>query len=414
MTEHPESIVVVGGGLAAAKAVEALRAEGFEGTLTIVAEEEELPYERPPLSKGYLQGAADFDDAVVHSAEWYREHDVEVRLGVRATALDTEAHEVALSDESRLSYTKLLLATGASPRLLGMQGAVAENVFYLRTRQDADTLRAQFGKGKHLVIIGAGWIGLEVAAAARQADTGVTIVERAPMPLMGVLGHDMGKVFHDLHREHDVDLRMGLEVDEIVSDNGAVAAVRLSDGSEVKASAVVGGIGVLPNLELMLGAHLAVGNGVLVDASLRTSDPDVYAVGDIALHDHPLLGRIRVEHWANALKQPAVAAAAMLGDVVVYDDLPYFFSDQYDLGMEYVGHAPEGTFAQVVVRGSVERRKFVAFWLDDERHVRAAMNVNVWDVVDEIKPLILERVVVDPQRLADESVGYTAVRAEKS
>ncbi len=413
-SENVEQIVVVGGGLAAAKAVEALRAEGFDGRLTVIAGEQELPYERPPLSKGYLQGATEFEDAVVHSAEWYREHDVDLRLGVWATGLDTDAHELSLSDDTTLSYAKLLLATGASPRLLGMPGAVAENIFYLRTRRDADILREQFGTGRHLVIIGAGWIGLEVAAAARQADTEVTLVEMAELPLLGTLGHEMGKMFHDLHREHDVDLRMGLEVDEIVSQDGRVAAVQLSDGSTVQATAVLGGIGVLPNLDLAMDGGLAVGNGVLVDASLQTSDPDVYAVGDIALHDHPLFGRIRVEHWATALKQPAAAAAAMLGDVVTYDELPYFFSDQYDLGMEYIGHAPQGSFAQVVVRGSVERRKFVAFWLDDEHRIMAAMNVNVWDVIEEIKPLIRERVVVNTDQLADDSVPYSGVRAEKS
>ncbi len=414
MSENPESIVVVGGGLAAAKAVEALRERGYEGTLTVLAGEEELPYERPPLSKDYLQGKSEFVDAVVHSAEWYSVHDVEVRQGVRATGLDTGAHELTLSDDSTLSYAKLLLATGASPRLLSMPGSVAENVLYLRTRKESDALRAQFGKGKRIVIIGAGWIGLEVAAAARLAGTEVTLVETAEMPLMGVLGRDMGKVFLDLHREHEVDLRMELQVDEIVSDSGAVSAVRLSDGTSIAATAVVGGIGVLPNLELVLAAGLSVGNGVLVDASLRTSDPDVYAVGDIALHDHPLLGQIRVEHWANALKQPAVAAAAMLGEEVDYRELPYFFSDQYDLGMEYVGYAPAGSFENVVVRGNLGSRQFVAFWLDAENHIKASMNVNVWDVVDEIKPLILESVVVDPERLADTSVSYANVGAAKS
>ena len=414
MTEHPESIVVVGGGLAAAKGVEALRDSGFDGSLTVIAAEDELPYERPPLSKGYLTGAAPFADAIVHSAEWYSEHDVDLRLGVRATGLDISAHEVTLDDDTTLSYSKLLLAMGASARLLDVPGSVAENVLYLRAHKDSDAIRDSFGKDRHLVIVGGGWIGLEVAAAARQADTEVTVVARTEAPLQGALGHDMGKVFGDLHREHDVDLRMNLEVAEIISDSGRVSGVVLSDGSPVPATAVIGGIGALPNLQLVLGSGLEVGDGVWVDASLRTSDPDVYAVGDVANHDHPLLGRIRVEHWANALNQPATAVAAMLGEKVTYDELPYFFSDQYDLGMEYVGYAPPGSYDQVVVRGNLTRRQFVAFWLDTEHRIRAAMNVNVWDVVDEVKPLILEGRQVDPERLADPAIPYDKVGAAKA
>ncbi len=406
MPDQSADIVVVGGGLAAAKTVEALREKGFDGSITIVASEQRLPYERPPISKGYLAGKAAFDDAVVHPQSWYDEHDIDLRLGATATELDIEGKQLTLADGTTLGYGRLVLATGASARLIGVPGAVAEGVLYLRTADDADAIRAHFGSGKRVVVVGGGWIGLEVAAAARGAGTDVTLIESAEVPLLGVLGPEMGKVFAQLHRDHDVDLRLGLGVQEFLSSEGRVVGVVLSDGSRVDADAVVVGIGVVPNVDLALGTGLTIDNGVLVDASLRTSDPNVYAVGDVANHQHPLLGRIRVEHWANALNQPAVAAAAIMGETVEYDRLPYFFSDQYDLGMEYVGYASSDSYERVVVRGSLENRKFVAFWVDSESRVRAVMNVNIWDVVDAVRPLIAEGRPVDPDRLADASIAY--------
>ena len=406
MADTPERIVVIGGGLAGAKAVEALRAQGFTGTLTLVADEADLPYERPPLSKDYLQGQAPFEKAVVHPSEWYGEHEVDLLQGMAAMSVDRAAHEVTLANRSTLGYDKLLLATGAIPRELELPGA--EAVHYLRSHHDCDVLRGAFGKGRRVAIIGAGWIGLEVAAAARNAGADVTVLEMAELPLVGVLGPEMAQVFADLHREQGVDLRLGVRINEIVcDDDGSVTGVRLGDGS-VDADFVVAGVGVAPEDSLARQAGLAVDNGVLVDASLRSSDRDIYAVGDVANHDHPVLKRrIRVEHWANALNQPAIAAASMLGDPSArYENLPYFFSDQYDLGMEYVGYAPKDAYAQVVVRGDLEAREFVAFWLDADRHLLAAMNVNVWDVVDAIKPIIAQKRVVDADRLVDPSVGY--------
>jgi NADPH-dependent 2,4-dienoyl-CoA reductase/sulfur reductase-like enzyme len=408
----PESVVIVGGGLAGAKAAEALRDKGFDGPVTLIGDETDLPYERPPLSKAYLAGQAPFDDAVVHPRDWYDEHHVELRLGVRASSLDTAAHEVGLADGTSLRYGRLLLATGAVPRRLRTPGADAEGVLYLRKHADADAIRAVFGEGNRLVIIGAGWIGLEVAAAARAAGTAVTIVEMAALPLLGVLGPELAQVFADLHTAHGVDLRLGATLEEITVAGGRANGVRLGDGSVLAADAVVVGVGVAPDLALAEAAGLDIDNGVLVDASLRTSDPDVYAVGDIANHDHPVLRtRVRVEHWATALNQPGTAVAAMLGEDATYTELPYFFSDQYDLGMEYIGHAPRGSYARVVVRGDLATREFVAFWLDEGNRIKAAMNVNVWDVVEEIKPLILAGTVVDPERLADAGVAYAQVGA---
>jgi 3-phenylpropionate/trans-cinnamate dioxygenase ferredoxin reductase component len=412
MPEQSADIVVVGGGLAGAKTVEALREKGFEGSLTIISAENELPYERPPLSKGYLQGDSEFADAVVHKAEWYEEHDVTLRLGVTVTKVYVEAKQLTLDEddtESTYGYGKLVIATGASPRLIGVPGSVAENIYYLRTRADSDALRARFGKGHRVVIVGGGWIGLEVAAAARNAGSTVTLIEMAEQPLLAVLGEDMGKVFAKLHREHDVDLRLGLGVQEFTSENGKVSGVRLTDDSYVEADTVVVGVGIVPNLDAVLESGLRLDNGILVDASLRSSDPDVYAIGDVANHDHPLLGRLRVEHWANALNQPAVVAANLVGEQAVYDRLPYFFSDQYDLGMEYVGFAARGSYDRVVVRGDVDNRKFVAFWMDGVR-MRAAMNVNVWDVPDAVRPIIAEgREILDDDRLRDNGVSYEAL-----
>jgi 3-phenylpropionate/trans-cinnamate dioxygenase ferredoxin reductase subunit len=412
MTDLPGTIVIVGGGLAGAKAAEALRQNGFTGTLTLVGDEVHLPYERPPLSKSYLAGKSAFDEAVVHPAEWYAEHRVDLRLGVHASAIEANAHRVSLTDGATLDYDKLLLATGAVPRRLSLPGADADNVRYLRNREDSDAIRATFGPGRRLVVIGAGWIGLEVTAAARQAGTDVTVVEMAELPLLAVLGPEVAKAFAELHRAHGVDLRLGAKLEEITVEGGRATGVRLGDGTSVAADAVVVGVGVAPNVALAEAAGLQLDNGVLVDAALRTSDPDIYAVGDIANHDHPTLhARVRVEHWANALKQPASAAAAMLGHDVSYDELPYFFSDQYDLGMEYVGYAPPGSYARVVIRGDLAAREFVACWLDDADRIKASMNVNVWDVVDEIKPLIVGGIVVDPDRLADPSVAYRELAA---
>jgi 3-phenylpropionate/trans-cinnamate dioxygenase ferredoxin reductase subunit len=404
MADTPSSVVIVGAGLAGAKAAEALREAGYQGPIVLLGREDELPYERPPLSKAYLAGQADFADAVVHPGGWFEEHRIDLRRGVDVVAIHRAESQVELADGSRIGYGALLLATGSEPRRLPIPGA--EAALTLRTRTDSDAIRDTFGEGKRLVLIGAGWIGLEVAAAARARGTTVTVLEAAPQPLLAVLGPEMAAVFADLHREHGVDLRVGVSIAEVTPN-----CVRLQDGTEFPADAVIMGVGAAPRTELAAAAGLDVDNGVLVDASLRTSDPAIFAIGDIANHDHPSLGRrVRVEHWATALKQPATAAAAILGGDAVYDELPYFFSDQYDLGMEYLGHAMAGSYRRVVVRGDVGAREFVAFWLDGEDRILASMNVNVWDVVDEIKPLIIERTVIDPDRLADRDVPYSAAR----
>ncbi|OCB43688.1 pyridine nucleotide-disulfide oxidoreductase [Mycobacterium vulneris] len=395
------TFAIVGGGLAGAKAAEALRDNDFDGHVVLFAAEDQLPYERPPLSKEYLAGKKKLDDFTVDPASWYRDHNVDLRLGTEVAAVDAAEHTLALPDGTTAGYDKLLLATGSSSRRPPIPGSDAAGVHFLRTIDDAAALSDALTPGSTLAVVGAGWIGLEVAAGARGRDVNVTVVEAARLPLLAALGAEVGEVFAQLHREHGVDLRLDQPVQEITTDNGSATGLRLGDGSTVTADAVLVAVGAAPNIGLAERAGLAIGDGgVLVDASLRSSDPDIYAVGDIAAAQHPFFGvRIRTEHWANALKQPAVAALGMLGKTAEYDELPYFFTDQYDLGMEYVGHAPE--YQRVVFRGDVAGREFIAFWLDGANRVLAGMNVNVWDVLDDVKALIRSAAPVDPERIAD-------------
>ncbi|MGW6565873.1 NAD(P)/FAD-dependent oxidoreductase [Streptomyces sp. NPDC054975] len=398
------AFVIVGAGLAGAKAAHTLREEGFDGPVVLLGEEGERPYERPPLSKGYLLGKDERETVYVHPPQWYAEHDVELRLGTTVTAIDPAGHEVALADGSRLGYAKLLLTTGSSPRRLPVPGADLEGVHYLRRLSDSDRIKEAFRSASRIAVIGAGWIGLETAAAARAAGVEVTVLETAELPLLRVLGREVAQVFADLHTDHGVDLRCGVNVAEITGIGGHANGVLLADGSRIDADAVIVGVGITPNSQLATDAALDVDNGIRVDAHLRTSHPDIHAAGDVANAFHPRLGKhIRVEHWANALNQPRTAAKAMLGQDVTYDRMPYFFTDQYDLGMEYTGYVEPGEYDQVVLRGRTDSREFIAFWLAEGR-VLAGMNVNVWDVTEPIGALVISGRTADPTRLADPDV----------
>ena len=403
-----ETYVIVGASLAGAKAAQVLRDEGFTGAIVLIGAEHERPYERPPLSKDLLLGKAEPGSVFVHEAGWYAENSVELRLGTRVTSVDRAAHQVHLEDGSAVGYAKLLLATGSSPRRLPVPGADLEGVLYLRTLADSQALSAAFQPGARVVIAGAGWIGLETAAAARQAGCEVTVVEPEPTPLHRQVGPEIGEVFGRLHTDHGVVFRFGEGISELRGDGaaaaGAVRQVVTSADAELPADVVVVGIGAAPNVGLAADAGLEVDNGVLTDESLRTSDPDIFAAGDIAHAFNPLLDRrIRVEHWANALNGGPAAARAMLGQPVSYDRVPYFFSDQYELGMETAGVPEPGGYNEVVFRGDKESLEFVAFWLSSGAVV-AGMNVNVWDVNDDIQRLIRAKVAVDPARLADPGV----------
>jgi len=401
-----ETHIIVGGGLAGAKATETLREEGFDGRIVLIGSELERPYERPPLSKDYLRGEAEREKVYVHAAAFYADRDIEIRLGRAAEALDLTARTVTLDDGERLGYDRLLIATGAEPRRPPIPGGELEGVHHLRTVEDSDALRARLDSGGSVVVVGAGWIGCEVAASARLRGLEVTVIDPLSVPLERVLGPEMGAVYRDIHSDHGVRMLMGAGV-EAFEGHGAVERVRTNDGRELDCDFVVVGVGVEPRVGLAAEAGLRIDDGIAVDAHLRTADEAVFAAGDVAAAEHPLYGeRIRVEHWANALNQGPVAARNMLGHVVPYERLPYFFSDQYDVGMEYSGFARE--WDRVVVRGGIAEREFIAFWLVEDRVV-AGMNVNVWDVTDEIQRLIRERVPVEDARLADPELPLDAL-----
>ncbi|MDT0439444.1 MULTISPECIES: NAD(P)/FAD-dependent oxidoreductase [Streptomyces] len=414
MVDADQTFVIVGGGLAGAKAAETLRAEGFTGRVILICDERDHPYERPPLSKGYLLGKEERDSVFVHEPAWYARNDIELHLGQTVDAVDRAAKTVRFGEDGTVvRYDKLLIATGAEPRRLDIPGTDLAGVHHLRRLAHAERLKgvlASLGRDNgHLVVAGGGWIGLEVAAAAREYGAEVTVVEPAPTPLHGVIGPELGGLFADLHREHGVRFRFGVSLTEIVGQDGMVLAARTDDGEEHPAHDVLAAIGAAPRTGLAEAAGLALaprehGGGIAVDERLRTSDPDIYAAGDVASFHHALFDtRLRVEHWANALNGGPAAARAMLGQDVAYDRVPYFFSDQYDLGMEYSGWAPPGTYDQVVIRGDAGKREFIAFWVKDGR-VLAGMNVNVWDVTEPIQALIRSRTPVDTDALADPHV----------
>jgi 3-phenylpropionate/trans-cinnamate dioxygenase ferredoxin reductase component len=396
-----QTYLIVGASLAGAKAAETLRSEGFDGRLVLIGAEDERPYERPPLSKDYLRGEAGRDKVYVHDQGFYEEHDIDLRLGRRAERLDVSTSELALDDGERLRYDRLLLTTGAEPRRLSVPGAELDGVLYLRSVNDSDALRERLDRGGAVVVVGAGWIGAEVAASARQRGLDVTVIDPVAVPLERVLGADAGAIYRDIHADHGTRMLMGTGV-EAFEGGSAVERVRTSDGRELQCDFVVVGVGVEPRTQLAADAGLALDNGIAVDERLRTSAPTVFAAGDVANAQHPFYGeRIRVEHWANALNQGPAAARSMLGGDSPYERLPYFFSDQYDVGMEYSGFAR--AWDRVVMRGDPASREFIAFYLLADRVV-AGMNVNVWEVTDPIQELIRERVPVDDRRLADADI----------
>ena len=400
-----DAFVIVGASLAGAKAAEALRTGGFVGRVVLLGEEAERPYERPPLSKDYLQGKSEKEDIYVHPDGWYAAHDIELRLNDRVAAIDRVAHQVIAQDGEPVGYDKLLMATGSSPRRLRVPGSELNGVLYLRDLQDCKTIKAAFSTAKRVAIIGAGWIGLETAAAARAADVDVTMLEMGKLPLLGVLGPEMAGIYAALHAEHGVELRTGVEVAEIIGVDGRATGVRLADGSLIDADVVVVGIGILPNTELAEMADLTIDNGIRVDEYLSSSDPDVFAAGDVANAYYPSLGRhLRLEHWSAALNQGPVAAANMMGGATAYDHVPYFFSDQYDMGMEYRGYVEAGHYDQVVFRGDVSKGEYIAFWLRQDRAL-AGMNVNIWDQGDAITALVRSGRRVDAALLADPLVS---------
>ena len=410
-TEH--GIVIVGGGLAGARAAEGARTAGYEGPVRIIAAEDAMPYIRPPLSKEFLIGTGTRDAIDVHPADWYGEHRVQVFRGIRATALDLSAHRVRLDDGRNLGYDRLLLATGSAPRRWPGAGADLMGVHVLRTIDDSLALRELFEPGgRRIVLIGAGWIGLEVAAAARGYGNEVAVVAPGAVPLEAAIGSTAGEVFARLHREHGVDLRLSTKVEGIVGDGGRATGVAVEGDQVVPADAVVVGIGAVPLTGLAEAAGIDVENGVTTDAGFRTSADDVYAVGDVASVYQPFLGQhLRTEHWATAENQGPAAGRSMAGEAIEFDEPPYFYTDQYDLGMEFSGYGPLMAGVEPVFRGDVPGREFIAFWLAGDRVV-AGMNVNVWDVNEQVQQFIRSRARVDVDRLVDPAVPLDVVLAE--
>jgi len=394
-----EPFVIVGGGLAGARAVSTLRTEGYDGDLVVVTSEPHRPYERPPLSKAYLRGQGDREALFPLADDWYGENGVDLRTSSTAAGIDPDAHRLTLGDGRDLPYSKLLLATGSTPRSLSVTGRDLGGVHYLRTVEDADRLAgtllpASLENQVEVVVVGGGWIGMEVAASARELGLDVTVLDMGPHPLGAVLGPEMGEFYGTVHHEREVRVHRLAQVVRLTGSDGQVTGVDLADGTHVAASVVVVGIGVQPNVGLARASGLelrdqAQGGGVAVDGTLRTSHPDVFAAGDIASIPSPHYGRpLRVEHWATALETGPHAARAMLGDPAQYDVLPYFFSDQFDVGMEYKGYVNmPGGYDEVVISGSTSERAFVAFWVKDDA-VQAGMAVNVWERMDDVERLI--------------------------
>ena len=397
------TMVIVGASLTGAKAAETLREEGYDGRIVLLGAEPNRPYERPPLSKEYLREEAGREKIWVHDDErFYERRQIDLRTGVTVTGIDLSNREVEVEDGSeRIGFDALLLATGAEPRRLSLPGADLDGVHYLRTVEDSDRLRQVTAAGGRVVVIGAGWIGAEVAASARQRGCDVTLLEMTAVPLERVLGPELGAFYRDVHTDHGVTFIGGAAVERI-EGAGRAERVVLRDDRTLDCDAVVIGVGVAPRTQLAEAAGLTLENGVVVDERLQTSVPGVFAAGDVANAANATLGaRVRVEHWANALEQGPAAGRAMLGKGDPWARVPYFFSDQYDVGMEYAGHIAGGE--EVVYRGDPATREFIAFWLDGER-VAAGMNVNVWDVNEDIQELVRSRRAVDRARLTDPDV----------
>jgi len=421
--EQAKKVVIIGAGHGGGRTAITLREAGYSGEITILGTEESLPYERPGLSKGFLQGEEKVDDLYLQPSSWYGDNDVTRRTGVEVTNIDPQGRQVTFRETARnssngsddvlseeQSYETLVLATGSEPRKLDLAGAGAQNICYLRSIDDSQRLRSQLAQAQRVAIIGAGWIGLEVAAAARRADCAVTVLNREAEPLIGPLGETLAKMFGELHLENGVTLRNNTSVSKLIMDGDRIVALETDAGDQIGTDLVVAGIGVTPRLSLVADLDLQhAAGGIAVDAQLRSSDPNIYAVGDIAaVYNEQFDRHIRLEHWAGAMRHPDTLAEVLCGRGAKYDRLPYFFTDQYDLGSEYVGYVPPEVRddVEVVVRGDMRSREFIAFYLLDHK-ILAGMNINIWDVSEDIEKLIMEETPVTRDELEDSNVALS-------
>jgi 3-phenylpropionate/trans-cinnamate dioxygenase ferredoxin reductase subunit len=400
-----ERIVIVGAGMAGGRAAESLRKEGYAGSITLVGQEPDRPYSRPPLSKGYFRGEKERSTVYIHPESFYTENQIDFRAGTAATAIDPGARDVTLEDGSRLAFDRLLMATGAHPRHLAVPGGDLPGTHVLRTISDADAIRAELGDANRIVVIGGSWIACEVAASLRTLDRPVTLIVPRRTPLEAVVGRRVGEVYRDLHAENGVDLRLRTKATRILGTD-RVTGVELDNGELVSADLVVMGVGVEPNVALARDAGLAVSEGVEVDATLESTIPGIFAAGDVAAAWHPFFSRrLRIEHVSNARLQGLAVGALLLGGGEPFDKLPSFYSDQYGIALQYTGYGDPRD--EVVVRGRLEERRFTAFMLEGGR-VAATITVGRPDPALDVEALIRSRAVVDPAVLADESASIEA------
>lgn len=372
----PTQIIVVGASLAGLRAVETLRRRGYDGSISVVGAESVLPYDRPPLSKEILQGSWEPERIRLRDPASYDELEVEWRLGTRATGLDPGARELELDDGKRLGFDRLLIATGAAPRRLPNPGEL-EGIYTLRTLDEALAIRRELERGARVVVVGAGFIGAEVAASCRQRGLEVTMIEALPVPLSRALGPQMGRWLATAHRERGVDLRCGVGVAGFEGTR-RLERVRLDDGTAIEANLAVVGIGVVPETDWLRSSGIKLRDGVVCDASCATSIPGIAAAGDVARWYNPLFEtEMRLEHWTNAAEQGAAAAQRLLADETeaeAFAPVPFFWSDQYDLKLQMVGHA-SGDDEVRIVEGSTEETRFLALYGRNGR-LSAAFGLN--------------------------------------
>jgi 3-phenylpropionate/trans-cinnamate dioxygenase ferredoxin reductase subunit len=403
-----QTFVIVGGNLTGGAAATTLRQEGFDGRLVLIGAEPHLPYERPPLSKGYLRGEEDREKAFLHPDDWYENNEVEVHLGTRAVRVDTAERVVELETGDRVAFDRVLVATGGRNRWVDVPGADLEGIHQLRVLEDADAIRAEAAPGRRAVLVGAGFIGSEVAASLRTMGVDIEVVEMGAAPLLRVLGPEIAAVYEGIHRDHGIRFHFGEGLARF-EGNGRVGAVVTDHDTRIECDFAVVGVGIGPATDVVEGTDVVLDNGVVVDERCRTNVDGVYAAGDVANHFHPVFGRrLRVEHWDNALKQGASAALNMLDRDVVFDDPHWFWSDQYDHNLQYMGHAIR--WDQVVVRGSLEDRRFMAFYVN-EGLVDGVVGLDRGRDVRRAAGLIKSRRPVDPAKLADEDVDLRTLAA---
>jgi len=395
------TIAIVGASLAGSSAAATLREEGFDGRVVLIGAEPQLPYDRPPLSKNYLRGMTPFEKTLLRPPDFYRERNIEMRLGTTVVKVDPEKRTLALQDGDRLEFDQLLIATGGRNRRFPIPGLDLPGVYDLRTVADADRIREAMARGGRAVVVGMGFIGAEVAAAMRQSGLEVIAVEPFKTPLYRALGEEIGRVVEGLHRDHGVEMILD---DAVTAFEGAgkVERVVTRNGRRIECSMAVFGLGLEPATDIVGGTAVRVDNGIVVDDQCRTNVPGIFAAGDVANHYHPVCGRqMRVEHWQNGVKQGAAAARSMLGRGDAYDEIHWFWSDQFDANIQYAGfHA---AWDRMVVRGSLAERKFLAFYLSEGR-LESVVAINQGRDVRRALPIIKARAPVDPARLEDPAI----------